>query len=397
MATDLEQLTSEMSTPVEGRLEHGTMIYGSNFHVQVDMETVFDTEVKFIEIGFMEGMDKPVAKFYLGSILKHFVQEYGDNIPKTVDELDAIFQEMFQQFYDMVEAILTVRGDSTEWISDEENVHDNAVNATLATSYQKLRELNDGVQYKMANVMSYLLENHNVLFYNTNLALAAIGKIEHEFREIPNFEDDDPNLPKYLEKIDDLLEQLETQRSRFTTMSTQHDVYNRAVQICTYCIQKNSIVSYLKATETEVILEVWRRIHSEANADVKDDLLYIFTQNLAGLINFTKEDNVECVSGRVAAVISTLEVVDTADFVNIKSVPAMRVVMLGRAQKIIEEYISTADADLLERFTTAELTDEETSRFKDMLRSALHEEFGDTMLSMHFDKIVDEINKRTLG
>jgi hypothetical protein len=290
-----------------------------------------------------------------------------------------------------------------------ENVHDNSVNISLKTAYQKLLAANqadEAVKDKpihIKNILSYL---H---FYNLNLTNNEINLMKclyewntmfEAFVSCEESELEDAIGFNYDDKMD-FIKDIKRMRSFFDKeidkIKRTKTRINNCVFILEYVEKHNEFVMNVNDTEINVLTNVWKRIHSPRNAENLNNLLEQFCHEIALLVENEKKDSVQCVSGRVASMISALELFDCDNIVDIKSVPVLRVMMIqNRApvviDQLINEYRNLGNNVEVERYLlNCGDCDDLVDFVKQGVIRILTEEFGDKLSHFHMDRFLMEI------
>ena len=358
-------------------------------------------------IGFVPNEDEPVAYFNIVRILHDLRMIHGNLIIESPERFNILFKEYFDRLNRNAQTIIENREMliDDEWgtvAAKDENVHDGSVNMMLLTSYTKLLNANnaDSRTYDISNIISYIYERSEVFIQE----LIHIDRMIHTCQEI---------IQKYnknkdsVDNIDELLENIDIAISRTECLNGKQSIIYEGIRKCSEILMvinqiktKNEYLQKIKDTEVNVLLNVWKRIHYEGNNDKKEVMLDNFCIQMESLVNKNREGGVECVNGRICALISVLELNDCDDIIDIKSVPAIRINMMqNRAPKIIEKlYEEYVDQNAIDRYLGLDDNndgDAAVEAFRTYLkvncRKLLWAEFGELLPLHYFNKYMKEI------
>ncbi len=311
--------------------------------------------------------------------------------------------------------IIITNRDINSWgnISERmENVHDSSVNISLRAAYSKIRELNKidldngrGGPLYIQNIRSYyFLYNLRLVDMQMNLTKFGLATVELYQKFLSSDRDTfldcissiykDPNL-----FISDISAVLNNFKKEIDNLTKQLEKINKCLYVINFIAEQNSFVVAINDNELNVLLEVWRRIHSKSNDSQYQQLIDQFNHEMSLLVNMTKEEKVECVNGRIAAMISTLELFDSDNIVDIKSVPVLKVMMVqNRAPKIIDELVESYkqlgpdnELEVDKYLNNWDNCDSLVDYIRQGLITKLTDEFSDKLSKMHFDRFLSEI------
>lgn len=347
----------------------------------------------------------------LNHILAIVIQRFGLT---TLEDLDnniiQVFNDIFnntQDFYDQL---------GYEWRSDPDNVHDSSVNLSYVESYNKILEANqrDSSVYKLANVRSYYYQKSNELNVQMNQLMAYMSYCDQVIKYCTNIQNDEQLDTKLLNpkdrndyiqlknSLNEIMDKL-TSYSKFLSTFVSEFVQLQSIIRVIYHIEKeNDTFNILSSSEVDILLNIWKRIHSDINQEVQQDLLDILSLNLASLINKDSNTNeIECINGRVGAIICSLEVLDKENIVVINNIATLRVEMLQhRTPVLIQQFNeqfenqSEDNKQIISDYNHGKNSDNVTEYVKSLkkyLSENLKNEFESKLRERHFKYIIEEI------
>lgn len=118
-------------------------------------------------------------------------------------------------------------------------------------------------------------------------------------------------------------------------------------------IRINAFISAVGANESEVLLNIWRRIHHTCNSEVAECMRNLLFSGLAELVVRTGTPGTDsefslavCVNGRFGAMLSAIEVFDCEKILAISSFPTLRAnIIQNRVPALISAGLSFADIE----------------------------------------------------
>ena len=391
-----------------------------------------------IIIGHVEGMGNPLVQYNPIRILHDLRLIHRDLLLESTERFKELFDVYFRDIRNVAINIaanaLTHRetimmavnaDDNNEWgtaAAQAENVHDGSVNMMLARSYKKLVDANSGTPdvYNIANINSYMYEGADFLVREIN-HISKIVDLYSQFMKdyraldssivsgLSTFDKitDENDRKERIAIIDDFIENTEMARTRTKRVDGKQSIIYDSIMLYSDCLRvidhinkKNEFLQTIGDHEINVLLNVWKRIHFAGNASKKDVMLDNLKIQLRSLLNKDRDGGVECVNGRICALIAVLELNDCDDIIDIKSVPAIRINMMqNRTPKIIQKLCDDyGDQSVVDRYLALVDNndgDAEVETFrkyvKENCRKQLWEEFCECLSLHYFNKYMAEI------
>lgn len=348
-----------------------------------------------IILGFIEGDDEPTMQYNINAILSQLIARYGDRLLSSGDAFDECFNEYMVALISSANDILKNRNSGDTWGTENErfeNVHDTSVNIGYRNSYIKIKAENSktDTQYYISNIRSYFyfktnmlninLANVNILNMNVKSFMDAIHKvpIDESIKILRDFEKCIINTIKFIDDVPMQIQRLKT-----------------VMRVIAYIEKNNETMVSVNDTELNVLLNVWKRIHSDANVENAEVLLGLLESELISLENPNRPDEIECVNGRIGAMLSSLTVYDADNIVDIKSVPALKVQLVQhRTPVIISEFLKNCDTDTVHAYNTGEENSKTLALKQDLsdyLTTKLTEEFSSQLSPYHLNRFILEV------
>lgn len=287
-----------------------------------------------------------------------------------------------------------------------ENVHDSSVNISLRNSYEQIKALNAGGRkhIRIQNIRSY----YNICEMNYRIALSQIAGIIQSIKFfLLNDDKIDDVLPddyNYYDYLKDMLAMIDHCISNLETIKQKIENLAKIRYVIEYIYNAQQFVTSVADNEFNVLCEIWWRIHSRvttipdrATADAEQaKMLDMFSSEILSVYNSEKPDKVECVSGRVSALIGCLETFD--DCVKINCVPALRIHMVqNRAPKLIDtarlaySASGSKEAAEVELYLCNEEVPDVVNYIREYVVLHLREEFSELLSPYHFELFLSEI------
>lgn len=362
-------------------------------------------------IGFVPGQDAPTIEYNLYGILEDLIAIHGNALFNS-DSFDTLFDAYMSQLQAQAQATMENRDSNDGWGNERvrnENAHDNSVNIAYKRSWNNIQRENkkSKKEYYLANIRSYYFEwNQRV---NAELMQFSIAKDECKKlleyckkNPIPEpFEDDKKNIiraKEFIGRSDELIkyhEIINTGIKRLPKLQQELINLQNILKILQYMEKNNEFMSSVGCKEIDVLLSVWKRIHSNVNKNNTENLLGLLTSELLTLVAPNRPNGIECINGRVGAIISALEVYDHDNLVEIKSVPALRVqIVQNKAPVIVDEFFSKSDPKLVNDYinnVNNPLVDVMLTNLCSHIKVTIESEFKDMLAPFHLKKFIDEV------
>lgn len=347
-------------------------------------------------LGFVPGTDTPVAQLNIRAAFKDLLHIHGNKLYESVEIFDNLVTSYFDKLYENARDIINHRGTDVMWQSDMENVHDNSVNKSLKNAYAKLVEANTKSDncYKMANVRSYYFQHVNNINLEINRYQQAIVSAD-QLTKYANRGLKSDEQTEFMSQSKKIMEVLAYAKHRIGEIMINIRRISSVLMVLHHMETYNEFMVVVNDNEVNVLLEIWKRIHCAGNKDNVNHLLSIFTDQLLDLVNANKSENVECINGRISAMISSLEIYDFEKIVNIKCVPSLRVMIIqNRGPKLINEFLNKYDPETVKKYHES-IEDDDTSLLRDKLilyvRENITDEFKNDLETFHIKKFINEI------
>lgn len=345
-----------------------------------------------ILIGFLPGHTNPVIQYNVRQILRDIDQMFGGENLKTDEQLTFAIESYLNELLPIANEIISTRGTETSWKPDPENVHDSSVNISLRKIYTQLKQdniNNPPVFYE--NIKSYFLLRLNDIYARIN----SIG-ITNQYCSICNDILESKTIDNQA-KID-FISAFRNLLKNLPDVKKLIDDVNRLEKILfvlKYIHTNNSYAVCINAHEEDVLRQVWMRIHDSRNNANKEILLDMFESELLTLCNSTKDERIECVNGRIGAIIASLEIYDFANLAQIKSVPAIRMMIVqNSAPKLIDTFLSNYDKEVVMAYVrgqTSPFVEQMIVDLRTYIREQIFAEYKDIITDYHIEKILNEI------
>ncbi len=295
-------------------------------------------------MGFIPGRDVPIMQYNLYGILADLISIHGDRLFQSSDTFDQYFDEYIRRLQTEANAIFHNRGTDNIWRSDAENVHDNSVNIAYKRSYDKIITANKKLdkEFYLANVRSYYYQKGQEL----NIELAQYSQCSSVAKQFVSYfksktSIDLQEIEVFVDQVNKMLLVLNSGIERIEYIQKEIGKLSKILWIINYIEKHNEYMATVNAKEVDVLLNIWKRIHSPVNDENREHLLSLLTSELLTLVADHKEEGIECLNGRIGAMISALELYDADQLVTIKCVPALRVMIVqDRAPQLINEFLN---------------------------------------------------------
>ncbi len=359
---------------------------------------------------FVAGHDKPVLRYNPALVMMSVIKKYGaENI--TESNADDLIVEHVNEIIEEIKAhIAMLRNNNNEWGTHaalQENVHDHSVNISFRNGYAKLIEENNKTPdtYKVCNIITYFNEHKTNLMCELSKYMNAV-----KFAQ---------SLIEFLEQNNDLNN--EQKKTAIEQITAYKNIFNEAMprlspdgiprqyaelSIITrhinYIAQQKEFMISINDNETNVLLNVWKRIHAKCNEHNRENLLHNLAIELKNIRNPARPDEIECVNGRIGALLSVLDIDDAENIIEIKSVPVIRIYMQQhRAPFYINKAIEIAKnmyGNLYEEYITLNNDDEVPKHLRKVREMIVHyvstkleEEFGGQLSKETFADYLQQI------
>lgn len=297
-----------------------------------------------------------------------------------------------------------------------ENVHDSSVNISLRNAYAQIKVCNEKNNWPVyiQNIRSY----YNICEMNYRISLSQIVSMINNigaFLESDEIIDEYfPEGYEYADYLRDILHVINYCIDSVKIIKQKMETLAKVRHVIEYIYKTRQFITCVGDNEFNVMCEVWRRIHalyapahSGEKIDAHDEqdvaqlqkqglILDMFSSELATVYNEDKPDKVECVSGRVAALIGCLETFD--ENVKIDCVPALKIHMIqNRAPRLIDSAVEiyksrgTEEAAQVEQYDSGEPASEVVHFVRNYVSAELYKEFSHNLSTYHYDLFLGEI------
>jgi hypothetical protein len=316
----------------------------------------------------------------------HLIDEYISRVALLVEE--------FNRFLDLetINMQQTEDGDRDIWFNKEENVHDSSVNIYFKNSYKKIKSAVENepvVTYHNIQSFYYLSQRVNISnIFGINSVIDLFTTILDDVEKLGEIDITDISEIELYKNIYTIIFDTLIELKKIADINNDNITkYKKVLRVIETIKQNDTNMILLEDTELNILLNVWRRIHSEINKDSRDILIDLLTSELVSIYNPNNDNYAECANGRIGAIINSLVLYDAENIVTIKSVPILRIEMIqNRAPAIInqalEEYKKISidneyevyrytrnldNYDKLQYYIINELTNNLTAEFKQVL------------------------------
>lgn len=308
----------------------------------------------------------------------HRINRYAPNIiqqPIRDEIAPEVMLERIAEFYDTNQLEQQVIHDEIQTALDE--VRDARVTATRNNKKKKSKPGRGGARdayYEIRPIHNDPQNVHDsVVTQGDKIKFALIRKLNQEETGLLDV--------KSTPTIQDI------ERALNASSLSQQQKLQAADVLTTMALNGGSYISSIGATESQIVLEIWKRIHSAVNHNNRTSLANSFFESLASGIE-TRYDGAHskvCSTGRSSRVLSSLTVLDASEEVAkpTKTTDILRNEILAKAYTIFQNELLKAPGPIQTAYNDPNATDsEELTQFKGatkkLIEDVLREDYKDT-------------------